>query len=69
MGEKTITDTDRLNFLQELTDRPASYTGKVILRYSWSGRGLRLHETSLGGGVSSVREAIDNFMKQMEVTK
>ena len=53
------TDTERLNFLQKLTDRK-NYTGKVVLRESTMGRGWRLHESS--NGVSSVREAIDKMM-------
>jgi len=55
------TDKERLDFLQKLTDQK-SYTGKVILRSSTTGRGWRLHETSWKGAVFSVREAIDNFM-------
>jgi hypothetical protein len=56
-----MTDTERLDFLQKLTDRN-NYTGTVILRESTTGRGWRLHEHSGDGAVSSVREAIDNFM-------
>ena len=55
------TDTQRLNFLQELTERN-DYTGRVKLRMSIMGRGWRLHETSQIGGDPSVRDAIDNFM-------
>ena len=55
------TDKERLDFLQELTDRK-NYTGKVILRESTTGRGWRLHETSQDDGVSSVRDAIDIFL-------
>lgn len=55
-----MTDTERLDFLQKLTNR-ADYTGKVILRESFTGRGWRLHETSKIGATSDVREAIDNF--------
>lgn len=57
-----ITDTDRINFLQKLTDKK-KYTGKVILRKSVQGRGWRLHETDLPGAVFDVRQAIDNFME------
>ena len=57
------TDTERLNFLQKLTDRKA-YTSRVILRESSTGRGWRLHETSLLGAVATVREAIDLEIKR-----
>uniref|UniRef100_A0A6H1ZPJ8 Uncharacterized protein n=1 Tax=viral metagenome TaxID=1070528 RepID=A0A6H1ZPJ8_9ZZZZ len=60
-----ITDEDRIDFLQELTNKE-HYTGKVILRESTTGRGWRLHETSHPQGSSSVREAIDNTMKNMK---
>jgi hypothetical protein len=53
-----ITDKDRLDFLQRLTDR-AEYTGGVICRKSTTGRGWRLHETSHPQNTSSVRDAID----------
>jgi len=56
-----MTDTERLDFLQKLTDRK-NYTGKVILRESFTGRGWRLHEHRGPEAVSSVRDAIDNFM-------
>ena len=55
------TDTERLDFLQKLTNR-RHYTGKVILRESYTGRGWRLHETSNVEATPSVREAIDKFM-------
>ena len=55
------TDTERLDFLQKLTDRK-KYTGKVILRESGTGRGWRLHEHSGDGAVVSVRNAIDTAM-------
>ena len=57
------TDTERLDFLQDLTNK-AGYTGTVILRDSTTGRGWRLHETSLLGATCSVREAIDEFMRE-----
>ena len=60
--KKTITDKDRIDFLQRLTDQK-KYTGDVILRVSTTGRGWRLHETSQLGATSSVREAIDTFME------
>lgn len=55
---KEITDTERLDYLQAMIDR-GHYTGRVLCRESTNGRGFRLHETSLPGAVSSVREAID----------
>lgn len=57
-----LTDTERLDFLQNLTDKK-QYTGKVILRYSVSGRGWRLHETNNMGSSTDVREAIDEYIK------
>ena len=59
----TYLDKERLDFLQKLNDRK-KYTGKIILRESNTGRGWRLHETSRGGGFSSVREAIDDVINQ-----
>jgi len=57
-----ITDKERLDFLQELTDKK-EYTGKVVLRKSTTGRGWRLHETgSWDNPSTSVRDAIDNFI-------
>lgn len=56
-----ITDTDRIDFLQELTEK-FSEEGKVIGRMSTTNRGWRLHQTKLKKGVSSVRGAIDSFM-------
>jgi len=55
------TDKERLDFLQKWTDKKI-YTGKVILRGSSTGRGWRLHETTIDDAVVSVREAIDNAM-------
>ena len=57
------TDTERIDFLQKLT-KDANYTGKVVCRWSAIGRGWRLHETSKPDGVSSVRDAIDLFIKE-----
>jgi hypothetical protein len=62
---REITDKERLDMLQALTDK-AEYTGIVVLRLSVTGRGWRLHETSKPEGSSSVREAIDNFMRRQE---
>ncbi len=60
-----MNDTERLDFLQELTEKCA-YTGRVILRESTTGRGWRLHESGINYAVNSVREAIDNFKKHKE---
>lgn len=57
------TDTELLNFLQKITDE-SRYTGTVILRDSDTGRGWRLHETSLDGAVADVRQAIENYIEQ-----
>lgn len=54
-----MTDTERLDKLQELL---GSYSDKVICRKSYKGHGWRLHETNREGAVSTVREAIDNFL-------
>jgi len=57
-----LSDTERLDFLQKLTDEKA-YSGQVILRDSTTGRGWRLHETmNQEGASSSVRDAIDKYM-------
>ena len=55
------TDTERLDFLQQLTDE-SHYSGYVILRKSTTDRGWRLHETRASESVHFVRDAIDNFM-------
>jgi len=62
------TDTDRINFLQRITDEKR-YTGKVLMRYSITGRGWRLHETSMEYASKSVRDAIDNAMKEWNKEK
>jgi hypothetical protein len=58
---KQRTDEERLDALQNLLGK---YTGRVICRWSVSGRGWRLHETSNIDAVSNVREAIDIFLDQ-----
>jgi len=55
------TDTERLDALQELL---GEYTGRVICRWSQTGRGWRLHETSSHGNCKDVREAIDQFLDE-----
>jgi len=56
-------DERRLDFLQAMLDQ-RKYTGKAALRWSSTGRGLRLHETSDKGASDSVRQAIDDFMRE-----
>ena len=60
---KQYSDTELLDFLQMLTDRDV-YTGEVILRESATGRGWRLHETTVIGRTSNVRQAISDFMEK-----
>lgn len=50
-------DTDLLNWLQLKLDQQ-TYTGKCIFRWSTTGRGWRLHETSDKNASKSVRTAI-----------
>jgi len=59
------TDTERLDFLQQLTDE-SRYSGHVILRRSTTDRGWRLHETRAFGSVLFVRDAIDTFLTKSE---
>ena len=60
------TDTELLDFLQSLNDKKF-YTGKCVLRPSSTGRGWRLHETSLPNAVSDVRKAIILFMEAYKI--
>lgn len=64
--EQAFTDKERLDFLQEQLEKER-YTGRCICRWSTTGRGWRLHETSQLSGCRSVREAIDTFIKQEKV--
>ena len=50
-------DKELLDWLEEQNTKKI-YTGKCIFRWSSTGRGWRLHETS-EGGVDSVRDAIN----------
>jgi len=59
------TDTERIDFLQKLLDQKR-YTGRAILRFSTTGRGWRLHETSNPKGKTSVRETMDIFMEEYD---
>ena len=58
-----ISDTEMLDWLEAQLQKGA-YTGKCIFRWSTIGRGFRLHETSLDGAVTNVREAIVNAMME-----
>lgn len=60
------TDTELLDYLQEMLDQE-KFTGKAILRWSNTGRGMRLHETKMDYSVPDIREAIENHMKHGEV--
>lgn len=62
MAKVKYSDTELLDYLQKLTDN-STYTGKVICRWSATGRGWRLHESSIREGVSDVREAIANMLE------
>lgn len=55
------TDTERLDFLQRITE---GYGLGWILRRSTTGRGMRLHETSQTGACLEIRDAIDEGMKR-----
>ena len=59
---KTITDKDRLDFLQRIMVDEGKYSGKCILRRSTRGHGYRLHETKWKGAGVSVRNEIDRAM-------
>jgi hypothetical protein len=61
--EQKYTDTEMLDFLQNLTDEKV-YTGQVVCRHSNCGRGWRLHETGLEGAVPNVRYAIELFIDE-----
>jgi hypothetical protein len=53
------TDKKRLDALQKM----ALQDGRMICRWSSTGRGWRLHETtSHEGAVKDIRQAIDNFL-------
>ena len=58
----SYTDTELLDYLQKLTNRN-HYTGRVILRESSTGRGWRLHETSMPEAVNDVRKAISQMLE------
>lgn len=61
-----ITDTERLDWLQLQTK---GYGKGWICRMSTTGRGVRLHETSLDHATSNVRDAIDAAMRVTDLIK
>lgn len=52
-----MTDKERIDWLEKQNDN-SRYTGRCVFRWSLTGRGWRLHETTREG-YTSVREAID----------
>lgn len=65
-GIEKRTDTERLDALQRLIGK---YSGKVLCRWSTTGRGLRIAETSNSDAVADLREAIDRFLDNNEAAK
>lgn len=68
--EALLKDAERLSWLQKQLEK-ASYTGLCVFRWSTSGRGWRLHETSEEAldsfgfaPTNSVREAIDQAIER-----
>ncbi len=59
-------DKELLDGLQRLLGR---YTGKVICRWSTTGRGWRLHETNSDDASLNVRFEINNFLDEEERRK
>jgi len=57
-----MTDTKLLDWLEKQNAK-SRYTGRCVFRMSTTGRGWRLHETSLPDAVPSVRQAIRNAMR------
>lgn len=61
--EKVYSDTELLDWLQAQLDK-TQYTGRALFRWSSTGRGMRLHETSQFGTVPSIRQAIINAIEE-----
>lgn len=57
------TDKERLDALQGLS---TGYGYGWLLRLSTTGRGMRLHETSMPGSTPNVRDAIDQYLDYIE---
>jgi len=58
-----MTDTERLNKMQKIM---TGYGKGWVLRLSPNGRGLRLHETTRDDAVQDIRQAIDNYLQEVE---
>jgi hypothetical protein len=56
-------DTQRLDWLEK---QAVGYGNGWIVRMSFSGRGMRLHETSRAGAAKTPRDAIDMAMSFSE---
>jgi len=59
------TDKQMLDWLEEQNNK-CTYTGTCIFRWSRTGRGWRLHETSEDDSQYSVRDAICDAMENDE---
>lgn len=57
------TDTELLDWL-ESQNAKRSYSGRCMFRWSTTGRGWRLHETTESGASLSVRRAIAEAMDE-----
>lgn len=66
-NNKYMYDTEMLDWLEE-QNRRSLYTGQCLFRWSVTGRGWRLHETSGGPNeeptFNTVREAIADAMRK-----
>jgi len=63
-----MTDTELLDALQKLNDL-SGYTGLCVLRMSTTGRGWRCMKRApvdYGEACTSVREAIEDFVREKE---
>jgi len=54
---RNYTDTELIEFLEE-QNKKSKYTGKCVFRWSNTGKGWRLHETSDNLSFPTVRQAI-----------
>ncbi len=61
---KMPTDTELIDWLEKQNNK-CKYTGTCMFRWSGTGRGWRLHETTKGaaGSAYSVRDAIRTAME------
>lgn len=60
------TDTEILDWLEK-QNALSRYTGKCVFRLSTTGRGWRLHETSLPSAEKSVRVALAKAMAREDL--